>query len=283
METKRISMLAFALAIAATAANAQSTGTPAKSAAPASSATHVASTQTATKAQSPPHTASTTHATAPAKTAAPAKAAAPAVDEHLAAIKSDLQQSRHNLRGYHWKESVVVNYQGEDKSTLVNSCGYDAAGKLVRTPEPVPATAEKGGMHGATADSKKAEIKAYEHSAVALMRSYIPPDPVKLQKCEQSGRMTTNVIEAGNRVELSFKDYEKKGDDLTVEVNPTSNQILGFSVDSYLATAKDAVKLNADMASLPDGTSYPAKIKLDTPAKAMGLTVTNSDYQKKTS
>lgn len=277
METKRISMLAFALAIAATAANAQSTGTPAKSAAPASSATHVSTTQTATKAQAPSHVASTAHATAPAKTAAPA------TDEHLAAIKENLQQSRHNLRGYHWKESIVVNYKGEDKSPMVNSCVYDATGKLVRTPEPVPATADKGGMRGATADSKKAEIQAYEHSAVALMRSYIPPDPAKLQKCEQSGKMTTNVIEAGNRVQLSFKDYEKKGDDLTVEVNPTSNQILGFSVDSYLATAKDAVKLNADMASLPDGTSYPAKIKLDTPAKAMGLTVTNSDYQKKTS
>ena len=62
-----------------------------------------------------------------------------------------------------------------------------------------------------------------------------------------------------------------------------SNQILGIAVNSFLASPKDAVNLNAEMASLPDGTTYPARIKLDTPAKQMGLTVTYADFQKKTS
>jgi hypothetical protein len=270
METKRISMLAFALAIAATAANAASTGstTPAKS-----------TTTQATHSTAPAHTQSA----APAKAAAPATYSAPAANDHLSAIKANLSQSRHNLRGYHWKETIVVNYKGEDKATMVNACVYDASGKLVRTPEPVPATASSGGMHTATANSKAAEIKAYEHSAVGLMRSYVPPDPAKLDKCKKSGKMSTEVIEDGQRVKLSFKDYQKPGDQMIFEVNPGTNQILNVRVDSYLASAKDAVKLDVNMASLPDGTSYPAKVKLDTPAKEMGLTATSSDYQKKTS
>ncbi len=253
---------AVALAIS-TAAHASSTTTPAKS------ATHANASAPATSAKS-------------ATTAHHAGSTAP-VDEHLAAIRQNLEQSRHNLRGYHWKETIVVSQKGEDKSTMMNSCVYDAGGKVVRTPEPVPASTHATGVRSATPNAEKAELQSYEHSAVALMRSYVPPDPMKLQKCQQSGKMTTNVVEEGHRVKLTFKDYQKPGDEMTIEVNPESNQILSLAVNSFLATAKDGVTLNVDMASLPDGTTYPSKTRLDTPAKQMGLTVTNSDYQKKTS
>jgi hypothetical protein len=257
---------AFALVVITTAVTASSASTTAKPATPAKS----------------PSTAYHASSTAPAHASTHASTA-PAQDEHLAAIRQNIEQSRHNLRGYHWKETIVVNYQGEDKSTLVNSCVYDATGKVVRTPAPVPAMAGKGGMRGATPDAKQAELRSYEHSAIALMRSYIPPDPAKLQKSKAAGKMTTETIQDGQRVRLTFKDYEKPGDQMNIEINPGTNQIIGIAVDSFLASAKDAVNLNVDMASLPDGTSYPAKVKLDTPAKQMGLTVTNGDYQKKTS
>jgi hypothetical protein len=231
--------------------------------------------------------ASSTSASAKSSTAAPgsahaAKSAAP-TDENFAAVRENIEQSRHNLRGYHWKETIVVSHNGEEKSTLMNSCVYDAAGKVVRTPEPVPARTQTAGVRGATPTAEKAEVQAYEHSAVALMRSYVPPDPARLRKCWQSGKMTTDVIEAGHRVKLSFKDYEKPGDAMVMEVNPASHQILSLAVNSFLASTKDAVTMNVDMAALPDGTSYPEKVQLNTPAKQMGVTVTNSDYQKKTS
>jgi len=236
---------------------------------------------TSTHAKSSTSTTSSAHA---AKSAAPAKStAATPSDENFAAIRQSLEESRHNLRGYHWKETIVVSHNGEDKSTLMNSCVYDASGKVVRTPEPLPANAQMNGVRGAAPNAEKAAVQAYEHSAVALLRSYVPPDPARLRKCWQAGKMTTDVIEAGHRVKLGFKDYEKPGDEMIVEVNPASHQVLSLAVNSFLTSAKDAVTMNADMASLPDGTSYPAKVQLNTPAKQMGLTVTNSDYQKKTS
>lgn len=243
-----------------------------------STTAHASSTSAKSSTSAP----SSAHA---AKSAAPAKSAAASTptDENFAAIRQSLEESRHNLRSYHWKETIVVSHNGEDKSTLMNSCVYDASGKLVRTPEPVPANAQVSGVRGATPNAEKASVQAYEHSAVALLRSYVPPDPAKLRKCWQAGKMTTDVIEAGHRVKLSFKDYEKPGDEMMVEVNPESHQVLNVAVNSFLASPKDAVTMNANMASLPDGTSYPAKVQLNTPAKQMGLTVTNSDYQKKTS
>lgn len=263
-----IPLFAGAVALAlTTTAHASSTTTPAKS------ATHASASASA-------------KSTAPAKSSAPAHHAASTApaDQHLAAIRQNLEQSRHNLRGYHWKETIVVSQKGEEKSTMMNSCVQDASGQVVRTPEPVPATTHASGMHSAAPAAEKTELQSYQHSAVALMRSYVPPDPVKLQKLQQSGKMTTNVVEEGHRVKLSFKDYQKPGDEMTIEVNPQSNQILSVAVNSFLASAKkDTVTMNADMASLPDGTTYPSKVRLDTPAKQMGLTVTNSDYQKKTS
>jgi hypothetical protein len=287
-----ISLSTVALAMVATVAFAQTTGSPAKSATPAKAAapasaattTKAAAPTSATKAAAPasataPAKSSTHTSTAPAGSSTHATSTAPASEDHLAAIEQNLQQSRHNLKSYHWKETTVVSSQGEDKAPVVNSCAFDAAGKLIRTPEGAPSTM-KAGMSGKPADTKKDELKAYMHSAVALMRGYVPPDPVKLQKCKTAGKMS-ETVEEGGRVKIVFKDYEKPGDDMTVEVNTQTNQILSLDVASYLQTAKDAVKLNAEMASLPDGTNYPSRVRLDTPAKAMGVTVTNSDYQKK--
>lgn len=258
---------AFALVFVSTV-HASSTSTSAQSTTPAKGSAHA--TKSAAPAKSAP---ATNHAAA----------STPPTDENFAAVRLNLEQSRHNLRGYHWKETIVLSQKGDDKSTMVNSVVIDPSGKVVRTPEPVPANAHMNGVRGATPTAEKAALQAYEHSAVALMRSYVPPDAAKLRKCWQAGKMTTDVIEVGHRVKLSFKDYQKPGDEMTVEVNPQSHQILNLAVNSFLASTKDAVTMNVDMASLPDGTSYPAKVRLNTPAKQMGVVVTNSDYQKKTS
>src|SRR5512144_2661555 len=108
---------AFALVVSTVAATASSASTAA-----ARHTTHATSSAPAASSPAAHHESS----------AAPAHSSAkPASDEHIAAIRRDIEQSRHNLRGYHWKETVVVSLKGEDKSTMVNSCVYDATGKLV--------------------------------------------------------------------------------------------------------------------------------------------------------
>lgn len=248
---------ALALAVASLVTTASSASTTAKH------TSHTTSSAPATSSSTAHHESST--------------AAAPQ-DEHLAALRQDLEQSAHNMRQYHWKETIVVSLKGEDKSTMINSVTYNATGKIVRTPEPVPANSQMNGVRGATPNAEKAELQAYERSAVALLRSYIPADPTRLRK--EAGKMTTSV--EGEHTRLMFKDYQKPGDQVTFELNP-SNQLTNVSVNSYLASAKDVVTMNADMATMADGTNYPSRIRIDTPAKNMGVTVTNSDYQRKTS
>lgn len=206
----------------------------------------------------------------------------PTAEERVAAIKQNLVQSQQNLKQYQWTETTAVIFKGEEKSSTTNSCAYGADGKVVKTPVSAPAPAqEKRGLRGKVVENKKEELSAYMKGAVELIKSYVPPDPAKIQACKEAGKMTMTVTEPGKRAKVDFKDYAKPGDNLGVEMDLATNQILGLSVSSYLADAKDAVTLKVAMATLPDGTGHPAKINIDAPAKELAVTVTNSAYQKK--
>ncbi len=219
---------------------------------------------------------------ASAQTPATPTGTAPTPEERIAAIKQNLITSQQNLKHYQWTETTAVSYKGEEKSRTANSCAYGADGKVVKTPVSAPAEAEgKRGLRGKVVENKKEELGAYMQSAVALIKSYVPPDPAKIQACKEAGKMTMTVIEPGKRAKIDFKDYEKPGDNLGVEIDLATNQILGLSVASYLADAKDAVNLSVAMAALPDGTGYPSTIKIDAPAKGLAVAITNAAYQKK--
>jgi hypothetical protein len=220
--------------------------------------------------------------TAPPTTPPTTQAAAPTTEERVAAIKGRLAQSMQNLKEYQWTETQVINLKGEDKSNKQFACSHGADGKIVKTPVAAPAE-EKGkpGLRGRVVENKKEEMGEYVQSAVALVKSYIPPDPAKIQAAKDAGNVSMTPLAGGKSVRVDFKDYEKPGDNLGVEVDMTTNQILGLSVASYLADAKDAVTLDVKMASLADGTDYPATIVLDGKSKAIKVTVNHSDYKKK--
>ena len=203
-------------------------------------------------------------------------------EQHVAAIKQNLAKSQKNLMQYQWTETTVVSYKGEEKSSTTYSCSHGADGKVVKTEVSAPPeTKEKRGLRGKVVENKKEEMSSYMKSAVGLIKTYIPPDPTKIQACKDAGKMTMTVTDPGKRARIDFKDYEKPGDDLGVEIDLTTNQIVALSVASYLDDAKDAVNLSVKMGALTDGTGYPATIELDAPAKEIAVAVTNSDYQKK--
>ena len=89
--------------------------------------------------------------------------------------------------------------------------------------------------------------------------------------------------EAGQRLQLDFKNYMKSGDHLIVIVNAAADRIISLAGSSYLTNQGDRAEIHTEMSQLPDGTAYPSHVKFDTPTRQMGVTVTNSDYRKKTS
>jgi hypothetical protein len=210
-----------------------------------------------------------------------ATAQQPSLAERVLALKANVATSQANLRQYEWIETTVISLKGEQKSRKQQRCYYGADGVLQKvevnqSPEPE----KKRGLRGRIVENKKEELKEYMDNAVSLVKSYVPPNPAKIQAAKDAGRVTIEVLEPGKRVRLNFRDYEKPGDNLGVEVDLAYNRPLGLKVSTYLDDAKDAVALDVRMGQLNDGTVYASDITLDAPKKQVNVAVTNSGYRR---
>jgi hypothetical protein len=213
--------------------------------------------------------------------ALPAAAQTPNVSERAAMLKATMAASQAVLRQFEWIETTVVSLRDEEKSRKQERCYYGADGVLQKvevseSPEPE----KKRGLRGRIAERKKEELTDYMKSAVALVKTYVPPSPAKIQAAKDAGNVAIQVLDPGKRVRLDFRNYEKTGDNLGVEVDLTTNRPLGVKVSTYIDDASDAVTLDVRMGQLNEGTTYPAEITLEAKAKNLKVAVTNSGYRR---
>ncbi len=196
-------------------------------------------------------------------------------------LKATLAASQAVLRQYEWIETAVVSLKGDEKSRKQARCYYGADGavqkiELSKSPEPK----KKRGLRGRIAENKQEELTDYMKSALALVKSYVPPSPSRIQAAKDMGKVSIEILQPGKRVRLNFRDYEKTGDNLGVELDLANNRPLGLKVSTYLDEAKDTVTLDVRMDQLNDGTTYPSNVTLDAKAKKLKVTVQNSGYRK---
>ena len=213
--------------------------------------------------------------------ALPGFAQQPTAAERAALLKATMAASQEVLKQYEWIETTVVSLKGEEKSRKQERCYYGADGgvqKVEVTSTPPPE--KKRGLRGKIAASKQEELTDYMKSAIALVKSYVPPSPAKIQAAKDAGKVSIDLLQPGKRARLNFRDYAKPGDNLGVEVDLVSNRPLGVKVSTYLEDAKDAVTLDVRMGLLNDGTTYPSDVALDAKAKKLTVTVKNSGYRK---
>lgn len=203
------------------------------------------------------------------------------VPERVVSLKTNLAVSQANLRRYEWIETTVVSLNGEEKSRKQQRCYYGADGVLQKVVvDASPPPAKKPGLRGRIIANKTAELTTYMQSAVSLVKSYVPPDPARIQAAKDAGRVSIDVLVPGQSARINFLDYQKPGDNLGVGIDIASNRISGLTVASYLDSPSDGVTMTADMAQLNDGTSYASDITLNAAAKNLTVTVQNSGYRK---
>ena len=203
------------------------------------------------------------------------------VQDRVAALKQWLGQSKAQLKQYQWIETTVISLKGEEKSSKEEQCYYDVDGTVQKVPLTAPPEEkEKRGLRGKIVEHKKEEISDSMKAAVALVKTYVPPSAEKIQACKDAGNLSITPLPGGNSVQLSFKNYEKPGDTLSVTMNTATNRLMGIKVNSYLQDPKDAVTLNVSIDTLPDGTGYASQIVLDDKAEELGVNITNSGYRK---
>lgn len=203
------------------------------------------------------------------------------VAAHVAALKASVAASQKALRQYEYIETTIVSVKGEEKSQEVDRCYYGADGALQKVPITTPPPPKKKfGLRGRIAAREQKEMNEYMKNAVALAKQYVPPQPKLVQSAKDKGKASVDVLEPGKRVRLDFHDYLKPGDNLGVEMDLTSNRLLALTVASHMEKEKDVIHLTARFATLDDGSSYPAVVTLDAPAKKLELTIKHSGYRK---
>ncbi len=207
----------------------------------------------------------------------------PSVPERVAALKVALAASQANLRHYEWIETTVVSVKGEEKSRTQQRCYYGADGILQKVDiSASPPPEHKRGLRGRIMENKKEELSDYMQRAVILVKSYVPPDPARIQAVRDAGRVAIEVLQPDRSVRLNFPAYLKPQDNLGVEFDLVNNRPLGVIVSTYLDDPKDTVLLNARMGQLNDGTTYASDITLIAKAKDLQVAVQNGGYRKTT-
>ena len=136
----------------------------------------------------------------------PAVAQQPSVSERVAALKATVAASQIILKQYEWIETTVVSLKGDEKSRKQERCYYGADGKVQKIEVSAsPAPAKKRGLRGKIIENKKEELTDYMKQAVALVKTYVPPDPVKIQAAKDAGKVSIEVLEPGKRARLNFR------------------------------------------------------------------------------
>jgi hypothetical protein len=211
--------------------------------------------------------------------------------DHVAALKQSMAEGTKKLAQYEWVETTVVSMKGEEKSRKQNRCYYGADGKVQKVamggePKPEPSGGGGGGrgrkkggaVKGAIVENKIEDIQDYMEQAAALIHSYVPPQPDKIQSVKDGGRVAVNP-QAGGTVRVEMKQYLKPGDLLAIDLDPAANRLLGLNVNSYVDEPDEPVTLAVQMATLPDGALYAGKTTLDAKAKNIQVVITNSGHR----
>jgi hypothetical protein len=178
-------------------------------------------------------------------------------------------------------ETTQVSVKGEVKKTEQKACHYGPDGKVVKTsigPVPAPPKSLPRGLRGRVVEKKTDEMKDYMDRLKGLISHYVPPDPSRMQTSAQAGKANLDVSSAGIS-SLSFADYYKPDDKVSIAFDSEAKKLRGYDVDTYLDDPKnDIVTLKNQFASLPDGTNYLQQTVLDSKGKQIQITTTNSDY-----
>jgi hypothetical protein len=212
-------------------------------------------------------------------------ATAPAIAQNgdlqlkLAEVKQAAALNQQALHQYQWTETTQLTLKGDPKPASQKLCQYGPDGQIQKTPiGPPPEQPSGGRLKQRVVAKKKGEMMDYMEDVKGVLAMYVPPDPQKMQQAFQAGKVSLNP--AGGLLNVIFTDYAQPGDRMTLTFDTASKKIVSLSVNTYMGQAKDAVTLQAQMATLPDGPSFTQQTVLNATAKELVVTTTNSGYQR---
>jgi len=207
----------------------------------------------------------------------------PEVQQRVAAVKQSAAMNKQALSHYTWQEQQTVSIKGDVKKQESFQVQMGPDGKPQKTPLDPQAATDSGRKHGLkhkVVEKKTEEYKDYAQEMADLARSYVQPDPQRLQEAFQQGNVAIASGGAPNEVQLVIKNYVKPGDSMTLRFDQARKAIQSMQIQSYLEKPSDAVNISAQLSQLPDGTNHVANMEVNGQSKQLTVAVRNSNYQK---
>jgi hypothetical protein len=214
----------------------------------------------------------------------------PEVQQRLADMKAASAKNKQALATYTWQEQDTISLKGEVKKQEFYQVHNGPDGKPQKTPlnpqaQQAPQQQAEGGRRGGRMkekiiENKKEEFKEYAEKLTALVHSYVPPDPTKLQEAAKQGNLKLSPGSSPNLVQMVITNYIKPNDSMTLTFDKEAKAIKSLQIASYLDSPSDAAKFDVQFAKLDDGTNHVSNMTLDGVSKQLKVDVQNSNYKK---
>ena len=195
-------------------------------------------------------------------------------------IQQSVAENQQRLAHYTWQEQQTVSLKGDVKSQTLYQVQMGPDGKPQKTQLSAPPPAPSGRrMKQHIIEKKTAELKDYAQQISALVHSYVPPNPQKMQQAFQQG--SASISKAGpDRVQMTFTNYNMQGDSMKLVFNTVQRGIQSVDVSSYLNNdPKDAATFTAQFSKLPDGTNYMSSATVNGEKEHLTIQIQNMNYQ----
>jgi hypothetical protein len=207
----------------------------------------------------------------------------PEIQMRLAELKESVARNRAQLAQYSWTQQDIISVKGEEKKEELFQVRLGPDGKPQKSnldPNMSDEERHRHGLRGRIADKKIDEYKDYAGQMRGLMQEYVPPDRSLLDRAYQQGNVMIGPAGVPNEVKLVITNYLKPQDSVTFMFDKPQKRLVGMIISSYLDDPSDAVKLNIQFSSLPDGTNHVSSAVLDGVKKQLSIATTNTNYER---
>jgi hypothetical protein len=205
------------------------------------------------------------------------------VQQRINAIKEAAAKSKEALEQYRWQQQETITVKGKMKKQDLFQVETGPEGKPMRVAiakdKDSSSSETQHGLKYKMAEKKSRGMEQYALEIKDLAQSYVPPDPVRLQQSYQHGDISMAAGNVPGEIRLVIHDYRKPGDSVTFSLDQ-GKELKSIDVSSYLSDPKDAVKVNAQLDRLPDGTNYVNEMMVTGASKQLTVEIKNFDYQR---
>ena len=211
----------------------------------------------------------------------------PELQQKVEQLKQASAANKQALAQYTWVETVTISLKGEQKKQehFQVTLGPDGKPQKKSLDQPAPQqAADSGGRHGRlkehVVEKKKEEYKDYADSIKSLIQQYVPPDKDLIEQAKEKGNVALSPAPGGDgQFELSFTNYVKQGDKMTIVISKAQKGIVSVSINSYLDDPKDAVTAQVQFSAIPAGPNHVSSVTINGVSKQLTIAIQNGNYQ----